>query len=142
MDIPDTELTDEQKKEKRKQRLLKAGYDAREKMRIEKEEQRAKKLAEEKAQEERRLADPAGWLDEIHGKRANVIKRIKERRKQERMRSDRRGAMSNSRMKTIASLAADETLTKSGSKRRRQKEEEGKVILNNGVDCTRKLMCG
>ena len=132
--MPDAELTEDQIREKRKQRLLKAGYDAREKMRKEKEEQRARKRAEEQAEEARRLADPVAWIDEIHEKRNAVIRRIKERRKQERMRSERRGAMSSSRMRTIASLAADDTLTKSGSKRRKQKDEESRCMLYVYVD--------
>lgn len=42
--VPDSELNDAQKKEKKKQRLLKASHDARERMRQEKEAERLKKV--------------------------------------------------------------------------------------------------
>jgi actin-related protein 5 len=38
LDIPDSQLDEEGRREKRKQRLLKAGHDAREKARVEREE--------------------------------------------------------------------------------------------------------
>ena len=44
VDVPDASLDEEQIKEKRRQRLMKAGYDAREKARIEREEARAKQV--------------------------------------------------------------------------------------------------
>ena len=45
MDIPDEELDDEGKKEKRRQRLMKAGYDARERMKREKEEEKTREVS-------------------------------------------------------------------------------------------------
>ena len=69
VDIPDDQLTLEQRQEKKKQKLLKAGYDARERARKEKEEMRKKQQEEERLEEERRLADPEGWVKSIRQKR-------------------------------------------------------------------------
>lgn len=44
VDVPDSELDEEQLKEKRKQRMLKAGWDSRERLRLEKEQQRLDKV--------------------------------------------------------------------------------------------------
>lgn len=48
-------------KEKKKQRLLKAGYEARIRARKEKEREREEKAAEERREEEERQADLDGW---------------------------------------------------------------------------------
>lgn len=60
--IPDAELTSEQIKEKRKQRLLKAGWDARLKQKEEKERARVLRERAEQQAEAIRLADPQAWL--------------------------------------------------------------------------------
>lgn len=44
LDIPDDELSDDTKREKRKQKLLKAGIDARERIRLAKEAELATKV--------------------------------------------------------------------------------------------------
>lgn len=69
VDVPDSELSEEQKKEKKKQRLLKASWDARERARIAKEEEKAREADAARQEEERRLRDPEGWLEEMRTKR-------------------------------------------------------------------------
>jgi actin-related protein 5 len=88
VDIPDTELDDEGKKEKRKQRLLKSNYDARMRMKAEKRAEKERIVsqgiirvlpfrmsaltlyrpfqAEEKRKdEEAREADPIAWANKL-----------------------------------------------------------------------------
>ncbi|KAI9027581.1 putative chromatin remodeling complex subunit [Phycomyces nitens] len=94
IDIPDEELSEADKKEKRKQRLLKASYDAR---------KRAKKAKEEaKAQEK-------------------VIDRIKKRKRLAMELADRRSRASQMRMRSIANLASDNPSPK---RRRKGQEED------------------
>lgn len=59
------QLDEEGIKEKRKQKLLKAGYDARERARKEKEREREAKEAEGKREEEERERDLEGWANKL-----------------------------------------------------------------------------
>lgn len=61
VDRPDEELNEDEIKEKRKQRLMKAGWEARVKIREEKRREK-ERLDEEKRQEElERATDPQAW---------------------------------------------------------------------------------
>lgn len=59
------QLDEEQLKEKKKQRLMKAGYDARERAKREKEREREEREAEERREEEDRDRDLAGWASKL-----------------------------------------------------------------------------
>lgn len=59
------QLDEEGLKEKRKQKLLKAGYEARERARKEKEREREAKEAEERREEEERERDLEGWANKL-----------------------------------------------------------------------------
>lgn len=61
MDIPDHQLDEEGIREKRKQRLMKAGYDARMRAKAEKGEEKRRAEEEKRADEEARLNDPREW---------------------------------------------------------------------------------
>jgi actin-related protein 5 len=65
LDVPDEELDEDQKKEKKKQRLLKAGYDARLRTREQKAVDAAERVAEEKREEEERERDLDGWSNKL-----------------------------------------------------------------------------
>jgi actin-related protein 5 len=65
VDRPDEELTEEDIKEKRKQRLMKAGWEARVKMREEKAREKERLALEEKKEEEERMADPDAWAKRL-----------------------------------------------------------------------------
>ena len=67
--IPDEQLNEESKKKKRGQRLMKAGWDARLKMKEEKEAIRKKAEDEEREQEIIRLQDPEGWIQKTNQER-------------------------------------------------------------------------
>lgn len=62
IDVPDHTLNEEDLKEKRKQKLMKAGYDARIRMKAEKEEEKRRKEEEERLDRELRERDPLKWL--------------------------------------------------------------------------------
>lgn len=64
LDIPDEELDEAGLKQKRHQRLMKANVDARARAKVEKEQQKARLVEEERADNERRENDIEGWLEE------------------------------------------------------------------------------
>jgi actin-related protein 5 len=69
LEIPDDQLSEAEKKEKKKQRLLKAGYDARLRAKKAKEEDKARQAEIARLDEERRINHPDEWLAEIKQKR-------------------------------------------------------------------------
>ncbi|CCC71192.1 hypothetical protein NCAS_0G03050 [Naumovozyma castellii] len=118
VEVPDENLTEEQIKEKRKQRLLKAGYDARKKAKEEKEriakEEEELKLKDQKWRE----TDLEGWIKD---KRSRLVDLIRKRKEKLRMRDemkDRKSQAAQNRMKNLANLSEDNP--RSSSKRSRQ----------------------
>jgi actin-related protein 5 len=65
LDIPDDQLSEADKKEKKKQRLLKAGYDARQRAKKAKEEDKARQAEIARLDEERRMNYPDEWLSDL-----------------------------------------------------------------------------
>lgn len=65
VDRPDDELTEDEIREKRRQRLMKAGWEARVKVREEKERERERVREEERREEEERVTDPEGWARKL-----------------------------------------------------------------------------
>lgn len=120
VDIPDDELSEADKKEKRKQKLMKANYDARQRAKKAKLEARAREEADARLEEQKRLDDPEQWIDEIKQKRQGVIDKIKKRKRLASELADRRSRASQLRMKSIANLASDSPTPK----RRRKGNEE------------------
>ncbi|KAI9205857.1 uncharacterized protein BJ171DRAFT_499916 [Polychytrium aggregatum] len=120
LDVPDSELTEEQKKEKRKSRLLKAGHDARERARKDKEQERLREEELLRHEEEARNADFGKWLTELRAKRQLVVDKVRARQRKRAQLADRRSQASQMRMKNIASLASDEPTPK----RRRKAQTE------------------
>ena len=64
LDIADEELDETGLRQKRHQRLLKSGVEARARAKIEKEQERARVAEEERLDDERRIADINGWLED------------------------------------------------------------------------------
>ncbi|CCF60183.1 hypothetical protein KAFR_0J01160 [Kazachstania africana CBS 2517] len=117
VDIPDSELNEEQLKEKKKQRFLKASSDARKKAKEEKE-RLLKEAEEEKVREEEwRKNDLAGWIKDKRTKLNALVKKRKEKFKLRDEMRDRKSQAAQKRMKNLASLAEENTT--SGSKRTR-----------------------
>ncbi|KAG0262784.1 Nuclear actin-protein involved in chromatin remodeling [Mortierella polycephala] len=120
LDIPDEELSEADRKEKKKQRLLKASHDARMRAKAAKVEEAAyqEELARQDA--ERREKDPEKWLADIHAKRKELVDKIKAKKQLREQLSDRRSHASQLRMKSIAALASDAP----PPKRRRKGQDE------------------
>ncbi|KAG0041402.1 Nuclear actin-protein involved in chromatin remodeling [Gryganskiella cystojenkinii] len=120
VDVPDEELSELDKKEKKKQRLLKASYDARMRAKAAKAEEMAFQAELARQDEERREQEPQKWLDEVHTKRRELVEKIKAKRQLREQLSDRRSHASQLRMKSIAALASDAP----PPKRRRKGQDE------------------
>ncbi|PIL29973.1 hypothetical protein GSI_07884 [Ganoderma sinense ZZ0214-1] len=112
VDVPDEELDEEGLKEKKKQKLLKAGFEARERVKREKEREREERAAEEKREEEERDRDLTGWAAKLRREQEAIMTRIKERSRRRAALTDRKSAASQARMKSIANLAADDRVPK------------------------------
>jgi actin-related protein 5 len=74
------------------------------------------RAAEERKEEEERIADPSAWVSRVRTEHASVMERIKERNRRKAALGDRKSAASQARIKSIASLAAEERV---GKKRRK-----------------------
>ncbi|KAI9267470.1 hypothetical protein BY458DRAFT_437209 [Sporodiniella umbellata] len=120
VDIPDDQLDESGKKEKRKQKLMKANYDARQRAKQAKQEASIREEQEAKLEEQRRKEDPEGWILSVKEKRQEVIDRLKKRKRLASELADRRSRASQLRMKSIANLASDSPTPK----RRRKGAEE------------------
>ncbi|KAF5382806.1 hypothetical protein D9757_007261 [Collybiopsis confluens] len=112
VDVPDADLDEEGIKEKKKQKLLKAGVEARARARKEKEREREEKEREEKKEEDERETDLVGWSQKLRGEQETLMARIKDRAKRKAALSDRKSAAAQARMKSIANLASDERVPK------------------------------
>ncbi|KAI0079049.1 actin-like protein Arp5p [Panus rudis PR-1116 ss-1] len=110
LDVPDADVKG--LKEKKKQKLLKAGFDARERARKEKEREREEREAEERREEEERERDLAGWASKMRREHEMIMNKIKDRARRKAALNDRKSAASQARMKSIANLAADERVPK------------------------------
>ncbi|KAL8729965.1 MAG: hypothetical protein Q9166_004410 [cf. Caloplaca sp. 2 TL-2023] len=120
LDIPDESLDEAGLKEKRHQRLMKSGYEARARAKVEKELERARIAEEERLDNERRETDIQGWLEERRAARQTLMQRIKERDRLKADLGNRKSLASQMRMKTLANLASDQP----GKKRRRGGDDD------------------
>jgi len=123
-DVPDAELDEEGLKEKRRQLLMKAGYEARLRARAEKEEE--KRLEEERQAKElqERRENPEAWLKKIHAQYDQTLARIQERTRLREMLPNRKSAAAQQRMKSITALASENDTGSTGSHRRRKRGED------------------
>ncbi|KAF8341684.1 chromatin remodeling complex subunit [Amanita rubescens] len=112
VDVADAELDEEGLKEKKKQKLLKAGFEARARARREKEKEREEKEREERREEAEREADLQGWAQRTRQEHETLMNKIKERTRRKAALSDRKSAAAQARMKSIANLAADDRVPK------------------------------
>ncbi|KAG7090680.1 hypothetical protein E1B28_009778 [Marasmius oreades] len=111
-DVPDDQLDEEGLKEKKKQKLLRAGFEARARARKEKEREKEERQREEKREEEEREADPGAWARKMKQEQETLMARIKGRQRRRAALSDRKSAAAQARMKSIANLASDERVPK------------------------------
>lgn len=107
LDTPDDQLDEEGLKQKRQQRLNKAGYDARARAKAEKAREKARVLEEAQLDDQRRESDLDGWLEERRAARLALLQRIKDRDRLKADLGNRKSTASQMRMKQIANLASD-----------------------------------
>ena len=74
LDIADEELDEAGLRQKRHQRLLKSGVEARARAKVEKEQERARVAEEQRLDDERRIKDLDGWLEQRRV--ARTVRRI------------------------------------------------------------------
>ncbi|KAL8917718.1 MAG: hypothetical protein Q9208_007770 [Pyrenodesmia sp. 3 TL-2023] len=120
LSVADEELDEIGIKEKRHQRLMKSGYDARVRAKAEKELERIRLAEEEKQDNERRETDLEGWLEDRRAARQTLLQKIKERDRLKADLGNRKSLASQMRMKTLANLASDQP----GKKRRRGGDDD------------------
>lgn len=117
LNIPDEELNEIQRREKRKQRLMKANHDARIKAKEEKLEQMKKKEEAKLKDEKWRKDDLKGWVKSKRARLSDLLRSRKEKLKMKDEIKYRKSQAAQKRMKNIASLAEDKI---SNNKRTRQ----------------------
>lgn len=74
LDIPDDQLDEAGLKQKRHQRLLKSGVEARARAKVEKEQEKARIAEEVRLDDERRMNDLEGWLE--HRRVARTVRKF------------------------------------------------------------------
>lgn len=114
LDVPDDQLDEDGIKEKRHQRLMKSGVEARIRAKAEKERERARIAEEKRLDEEHRINHPADWIAGRRAQRSALLVKMKELARAKADSSNRKGLASQQRMKTLANLASD------GPKRKRR----------------------
>lgn len=128
--IPDEELSEEQIKDKRRQKLLKANYDARMRAKEEKKREEEEKAQFEKEQQEWRERDLDGWCNAKRLELAQLIAGYKKRIKLMEAMKDRKSMAAQQRMKNIADLANDSA----AGGRKRRKNTASATIDNDPND--------
>ncbi|CAK7891631.1 actin-related protein 5 [[Candida] anglica] len=127
VDIPDDQLDEDQIKEKRKQRLLKANFDARERAKEAKREEEALVAKFEKEQEEWRARDLEDWCAVKRMELEDLVSKMKERSKLMDAFKDRKSVAAQQRMKNIATLANDESGSTSAASRKRRRNANSTI---------------
>jgi actin-related protein 5 len=86
-------------KEKKKQRLLKSGWEFRVRAKKEKEREREEREAGARREEEERNEDLEGWAKKLRGQQEKLMGKIKDRERRKNALGDRKSAAAQARMK-------------------------------------------
>lgn len=124
LEVPDEELDEAGLKAKRQQRLNKSSFEARARAKAEKEAEKARIEEIARLDEEKRVNDLEGWLEERREARLETLAKIKERDRLKQDLGNRKSLASQMRMKTLANLAADNPTGATGRKRRRGGDDD------------------
>eukprot|EP01113_Clastostelium_recurvatum_P022643 TRINITY_DN2706_c4_g1_i4.p1 TRINITY_DN2706_c4_g1~~TRINITY_DN2706_c4_g1_i4.p1 ORF type:complete len:433 (+),score=106.49 TRINITY_DN2706_c4_g1_i4:3-1301(+) len=111
LDIPDDQLNDTQRREKRKQRFLKNMRDGRVAQKKRKLVDAEKKQAALKAEEDKRLANPAQYLEELRSKRKSLLdkrdQRVKMKAQLQATSSGSRRTVDRQRLRMLTQLEGE-----------------------------------
>ncbi|KAG4304836.1 hypothetical protein PORY_001889 [Pneumocystis oryctolagi] len=119
LDVPDSELDEAGLKQKKHQKLMKSNYEARMRVKAEKQVERARNEERERLDEEKRLNNLENWLEEKRKARNYLLEKIREKKKLKADLNNRKSMANQMRMKSIASLASDQS-----SRRKRRKAND------------------
>ncbi|PRT54442.1 Actin-related protein 5 [Wickerhamiella sorbophila] len=120
VDVPDEQLDPETLKEKRRQKLIKASYDARQKAKQEKREAAAAAAEAIAKDDEWRTNNFDEWVAAKRHELKILQQAARDREKLRQELSDRKSLASQMRMKSIAELAGE-----GGARKRRKKNDDG-----------------
>ena len=112
LDVPDDQLDETQIKEKRHQRLMKSGLEARQRAKAEKERERARLAEEERLDIEKRENQFDEWIAERRAHRDVLLAKLKEQNRLKQDSGGRKSLASQMRMKTLANLPSDNPASK------------------------------
>lgn len=129
-EVPDVELTEEQIKEKRRQKLVKINYMARIKAKEDRQRAQAEEAQYEKEQEDWRLRDLGDWCSSKRLEVAQHIAEYKKRAKHIVAMKDRKSMAAQQRMKALATMANDG----GGAARKRKRNVTASTIDNDPND--------
>ncbi|CAJ0918620.1 21341_t:CDS:10, partial [Entrophospora sp. SA101] len=122
VDIPDDQLNEVERKEKKKQLAAKSLYESRQRQREAKELAKKQQEAEERMEEDRRQKDFDGWLEEVKKNYEKQLEKVKTLKRKKEQLSDRRSHASQLRMKSIANLASD-----APQQKKKRRGQDGKI---------------
>ncbi|KAG9291727.1 hypothetical protein G9A89_012012 [Geosiphon pyriformis] len=121
VDIPDDQLNEGERKEKKKQQASKSLHESRQRAREAKELAKKQLEDEERIEEAKRNTDFEGWLNDLKNNYQTQLEKVKILKRRKEQLSDRRSHASQLRMKSIATLASDAPPPK---RRRRGQDED------------------
>lgn len=119
-EVPDAELNDEEIKEKRKQKLMKSNYEARMRIKEEKQNQEEQKQRYLLEQQEWRDRDLRDWCNSKRLELAELVAQYRSRAKQMEAMKDRKSMAAQQRMKNIADLASEQSQNSAAAKKRKR----------------------
>lgn len=126
-EVPDDQLTEDLIKEKRKQKLLKANFEARQRAKEAKKEEEELKAKYEREDQEWRDRDLDDWCSVKRVQLAELIAKIRDREKILESFKDRKSMAAQQRMKNIADLANDETGSTAAASRKRRRNANATI---------------
>lgn len=135
IDTPDDQLTEEQIKEKRRQKFIKNMRDGRVAAKKKKEEMQQQMEREKQAEDEKYNQNPQQYLSDLHSRRQALLTKREQRQKQQAAAgTGGRRSRGRANVKVLAMRDADET-KKSGSKRKLEdtfgeRDEDWNVYLD------------
>lgn len=134
LDIKDEDLSEEQLKEKRHLKLVRANYDARMKAKEEKAIEKQKKAEEEVKETEWRERDLEGWIESKRTTLKYIVDRKKQRKKLKDELNDRKSHAAQIRMKNIANLASEGGVVDTSLMSLRANSKNGSSTLLNNIN--------
>ena len=107
LEIADADLDPDTLKQKRQQRLAKNNYDARMRVKAEKEAEQKRLKEEARLDREKRENNFEVWAEDYRADRDRLVQKIKDKAHMKAEIGNRKSLASQMRMKTLANLAAD-----------------------------------